>query len=100
MAADETRQLLKLFGVTVTDFEDEAGRLAEAADRLSGAGAAEPLARLLKDLTELCCEMNSRWLRTTQLVFDIQTRLLSRCAEAANRLLPESPPGERGARAP
>ncbi len=33
--ADETRKLLKLFGVAVTDFEAEAERLTTAAAQLS-----------------------------------------------------------------
>ena len=84
--ADETRQLLKVFGVCVTDFEAEAARLAEAADRLAAGGPAEQVAGLLKDVTDLCRELNTRWLQTTQHIFEAQNRLLARCAEAAGRL--------------
>ena len=40
----------------------------------------------LKDVTELCRELNTRWLETTQHIFAIQNQLLDRCAEAATRL--------------
>ena len=84
--SDETRRLLKVFGVSVTDFEDEAERLAAAADQLSDAGGKDQVAKLLQDATELCRELNTRWLETTQHVFAIQNRLLSRCAAAADRM--------------
>jgi hypothetical protein len=84
--ADETRKLLKVFGVAVTDFEAEAERLAAAADQLAGAASKEEVAKLLRDAAELCRELNTRWLETTQHIFAIQSRLLARCAEAAAKL--------------
>ena len=84
--ADETRRLLKIFGVAVTDFEGEAEKLAAAAAQLSADSGKDQIAKLLKDATELCRELNTRWLETTQHVFAIQNRLLARCAEAAARL--------------
>src|SRR3712207_5157447 len=80
--ADETRKLLKRFGVTVTDFEAEAERLMATAARLSEASSKEEAARLLKDAAELCRELNQRWLETTGHVFAAQERLLSACAAA------------------
>ena len=84
--ADETRKLLKIFGVAVTDFEAEAEKLEAAAAQLSAASGKDQIAKLLKDATELCRELNTRWLETTQHIFSIQNRLLSRLAEAATRL--------------
>ena len=84
--ADETRRLLKVFGVSVTDFEAEAEKLEASAAQLSADSGKEEVARLLKDATELCRELNSRWLETTQHIFVVQNQLLSRCAEAAARL--------------
>lgn len=84
--ADETRRLLKIFGVAVTDFEAEAEKLAAAATQLSADSGKEQIAKLLKDAAELCRELNTRWLETTQHIFAIQNRLLSRCAETAARL--------------
>jgi hypothetical protein len=85
--ADETRKLLKIFGVAVTDFEAEVEKLEAAASQLSAASGKEQLAKLLKDATELCRELNTRWLETTQHIFAIQNRLLSRLAQAAIGLL-------------
>jgi hypothetical protein len=41
---------------------------------------------LLKDASELCQELNTRWLEITQRVFAIQGRLQQRLAEAGARL--------------
>ncbi|MEX2560098.1 MAG: hypothetical protein WD403_09290 [Pirellulales bacterium] len=84
--AGETRRLLKIFGVAMTDFEAEADKLEATADQLTADTGKEQIAKLLKDATELCGELNARWLETTQHVFAIQNRLLSRCSEAAARL--------------
>lgn len=85
--ADETRKLLKIFGVAVTDFEAEAEKLEAAATQLTADCRKDQVTKLLKDATELCRELNTRWMETTQHIFAIQNRLLDRCAEAAARLL-------------
>ena len=84
--ADETRKLLKLFGVAVTDFEAEAEKLAAAAAQLSANSRKEEVAQLLQNAAELCRELNHRWLETTQHVMAAQERLLATCAEAAARV--------------
>jgi|GEM_PF-2163660 len=88
--ADETRKLLNNFGVAVTDFEAESEKLEAAATQLSALSDKEQIATLLKNATELCRELNTRWLETTQHVFAIQDQLLTRCAEAADRLQAET----------
>ena len=84
--ADETRKLLKIFGVAVTDFEAEAEKLAATAIQRSADGGKHEIAKLLKDATELCRELNTRWLETTQHIFAIQNRLLSQLADVAAKL--------------
>jgi hypothetical protein len=84
--SEDTRKLLKLFGVAVTDAEAEAERLAGTAAQLPAGAGKEEVARLLKDASDLCRELNTRWLETTQHIFAAQNQLLSRCAEAARRL--------------
>jgi hypothetical protein len=84
--SDETRKLLKLFGVAVTDFEAEAEKLAATAAQLSAASSKEEIATLLKDAADLCRELNTRWLETTQHISAAQNRLLSGCAEAAAKV--------------
>lgn len=46
--ADETRRLLKVFAVAVTDFEAEAEKLAAASTQLSAASGKDQIAKLLK----------------------------------------------------
>ena len=83
---DETRQLLKIFGVAVTDFEVEAEKLAEVAARFSTDTGKDEIAKLLKDVTESCRELNTRWLEVTQRIFTVQNELLARCTDAGARV--------------
>jgi len=83
---DDTRKLLKVFGVAVTDAEAEAERLAGTAAQLSASATKEEVAKLLKDASELSQELNSRWLEITQRVFAIQSRLQQQLAAAGARL--------------
>jgi hypothetical protein len=90
---DDTRKLLKIFGVAVTDFEAEAEKLADTAAQLSPDSSQDQVAKLMKDAAELCRELNTRWLEVTQRVFALQDRVLSRCAEAATKVhRPSGPP--------
>jgi hypothetical protein len=82
---DDTRKLLKVFGVAVTDAEAEAGRLAGTAARLAAGAGKEEVAKLLKDASDLCRELNTRWLEITERVFAIQNRLQTQLSEAAGK---------------
>jgi hypothetical protein len=82
---EDTRKLLKVFGVAVTDFEAEAEKLGTSAEQLSAGGTKEQVARLMQDASELCRELNTRWMEVTQRVVELQNRLLTRCASAAAR---------------
>jgi predicted nuclease with TOPRIM domain len=81
---DETRKLLKVFGVAVTDSEAEAEKLMARARQLSTDSSQE---EMLKDAADLCRELNTRWQEVTQRVFAIQARLQTQLAEAATKLL-------------
>jgi hypothetical protein len=83
--ADETRKLLKVFGVTVTEFEGDAERLAAAAAQLSAASGKDEVLTLVKEMSERCSELNRRWLEVTQHVFAAQERALAVIADAASR---------------
>ena len=83
---DDTRKLLKVFGVAVTDAEAETERLAGTAAQLSASSSKEEIAKILKDASDLCQELNTRWLEITQRVFAIQNRLQHQLAEAGTRL--------------
>jgi hypothetical protein len=83
---DDTRKLLKVFGVAVTDAEAEAERLAGIAAQLSAGSTTEETATLLRDAADLCRELNTRWLEITERVFAIQNRLQQRLSDAATQL--------------
>jgi hypothetical protein len=83
---EDTRKLLKVFGVAVTDAEAEAERLAGTAAQLSASAGKEEIAKLTKDASELCQELNTRWLEITQRVFAIQSGLQSALAEVGRKL--------------
>ncbi len=83
---DDTRKLLKIFGVAVTDAEAEAEKLVAGAGQLSANSTKEEVAALLKDGAYLCRELNTRWLEITERVFEIQSRLQSQLAESAAKL--------------
>jgi hypothetical protein len=80
---DETRKPLKIIGVAVTDFDAETEKLAAAAAQFAPDSSKDRVAELMKDTAAPSRELNARWLEVTQLVFDLEERLLSRCAEAA-----------------
>ena len=82
---DDTRKLLKVFGVAVTDAEAEAERLAGTTAQLSASADKEQIAKLLKDASDLCQELNTRWLEITQRVFAVQGRLQTQLSEAAGK---------------
>jgi hypothetical protein len=84
--SDDTRRLLKVFGVAVTDAEAEAEKLAAAAARLSAGSGREEVAALLQDASDLVRELNARWMDVTQRVFAIQERLQEQLAQAAATL--------------
>ncbi len=83
---DDTRKLLKVFGVAVTDAEAEAERLAGTAAQLSASAGKEEVVKLLKDASVLCRELSTRWLEITERVFAIQSGLQAQLGEAAARL--------------
>ncbi len=83
---DDTRKLLKVFGVSVTDAEAEAERLAGTAAGLSASACKEEVVKLQKDASDLCRELSTRWLEITERVFAIQSRLQQQLAVAGDRL--------------
>ena len=61
---DDTRKLLKIFGVAVTDSEAEAEKLVARALQLSTNSNKEEIVAFLKDGADLCRELNTRWRRS------------------------------------
>ncbi|MGE4606353.1 MAG: hypothetical protein AAEJ52_06400 [Myxococcota bacterium] len=74
---------MKIFGVSVTDFEAESKELQQVASRFSSRTGKEEIAMYLRDVTELCRELNTRWFDVTQRIVTLQNELLASCAEPA-----------------
>jgi hypothetical protein len=53
------------------------------AAQLPASASKEEVAKLLKDASDLCRELNTRWLEITQWVFAIQNRLQTHLSEVA-----------------
>ncbi len=83
---NDTRKLLKIFGVAITDSEAEAEKLVARAGQLSTNSNKVEIVALLKDGPDLCRELNTRWLEITERVFAIQSRFQTQLAEAAAKL--------------
>ncbi len=73
---DETRRMLKIFGIAVTDFEEESKELLSRVQSLE-AGASEELVGTLRDLLELISETNEKWQTATEYLFGLQRRVLA-----------------------
>lgn len=89
MNDDSTRKLLKIFGVTVTDFEDESRRLIGEAEKLKetrGRENIKQLAGLVESALELTSDLSKKWLEITRLVFEKQASLYQRLIETVKAL--------------
>ncbi len=73
---DETRRLLKIFGVAMTDFEDESKELLNRIQALEGRTGDE-LAGVLRDFLELIAESTEKWQATTDHLFSMQRKMLA-----------------------
>ena len=81
---DDTRRLLRTFGVAVTDFERESEELLE---RIRGLGEepGEELVAELRDLLELIADSNAKWQKVTEQLFETQRRVLADVVQALPR---------------
>ena len=70
----------------MTDFEAEVKKLKSVAEQFTAGTDKAEIARHLKNVTELCRELNTRWYEVTQRVFQSQNELLASCAEAADEI--------------
>lgn len=84
MAEEDTRKLLRVFGVTVTNFEDRSAQFLERAMQLRQAGDAQGIAALLKDAADALMDLQGRWLEVTNLITQRQRQLLTELAALAN----------------
>ena len=77
MAQEDTRQLLRIFGVAVTNFEDRSAQILERAKQLRQAGDAEGFAALLKEVAAELGDLQGKWLQITDHIIHHQQRWLA-----------------------
>jgi exonuclease VII small subunit len=77
VASDVTRKLLKVFGIAVTDFEDQAAALIERAETLKAQGAPpEEAVALLEEAVRSVTMVTERWGEVQSYLQDVQQKLL------------------------
>jgi hypothetical protein len=80
MAEEDTRKLLRAFGVTVTNFEERSTQLLEQAKQLHRSGNSEGMLTLLKDFAGELLDLQGRWLEITNHVLAQQRQALTEIA--------------------
>jgi hypothetical protein len=77
MAEEDTRKLLRTFGVTVTNFEERSMQLMEQAKQLRQEGNSDGMLLLLKDFAGELLDLQSRWLEITNHILSQQRQVLT-----------------------
>jgi hypothetical protein len=77
MAEEDTRKLLRTFGVTVTNFEERSAQLLDQAKRLHQAGDSEGMLSLLKEFAGELLSLQGRWLEVTNHILAQQRQALT-----------------------
>jgi hypothetical protein len=77
MAEEDTRKLLRTFGVTVTKFEERSMQLMEQAKQLRQEGNSDGMLLLLKDFAGELLDLQSRWLEITNHILSQQRQVLT-----------------------
>lgn len=84
MAEEDTRKLLRTFGVTVTNFQERSTQLLEQAQQLRQQGNVDGMLPLLKDFTGELLDLQGRWLEITNHVLAQQRQVLTDIATLVN----------------
>jgi uncharacterized protein with von Willebrand factor type A (vWA) domain len=77
MAEEDTRKLLRTFGVTVTNFEERTTQLLEQAKQLRQEGNADAMLPLLKNFAGELLDLQGRWLEITNHIITQQRQVLT-----------------------
>lgn len=77
MAEEDTRKLLRTFGVSVTNFEERSAQLLERAKQLHQAGDSEGMLTLLQEFASELLDLQGRWLEITNHTLAQQRRVLT-----------------------
>ncbi|HSF31862.1 MAG TPA: hypothetical protein VLK82_15470 [Candidatus Tectomicrobia bacterium] len=80
MAEEDTRKLLRTFGVTVTNFEERTAQLLEQAKQLHRSEDPEGMLALLRDFARELLDLQGRWLEITNHVLSQQRQVLTEIA--------------------
>jgi hypothetical protein len=77
MAEEDTRKLLRTFGVTVTNFEERTTQLLEQAKQLRQEGNSDAMLPLLKNFAGELLDLQGRWLEITNHIITQQRQVLT-----------------------
>jgi len=77
MAEEDTRKLLRTFGVTVTNFEERSAQFLEQAKQLRQTGDSDGVLFLLKDFAGELLDLQGRWLEITNHILTRQRQVLT-----------------------
>ena len=80
MAEEDTRRLLRTFGVTVTNFEERTAQLLEQANQFRQAEDSDGMLTLLKDFAGELIDLQGRWLEITNHILSQQRQVLTEIA--------------------
>ncbi len=86
----ETKKLLKVFGVTVTDFEDESQRIIQRAKELgesTGPETPRMFAELARDAVELIADLSAKWLEVTNYLQAQQKKVYDELVRQSQKIL-------------
>ena len=77
MAEEDTRKLLRTFGVTVTNFEERTTQLLEQAKQFRQEGNADAMLPLLQNFAGELLDLQGRWLEITNHIITQQRQVLT-----------------------
>jgi uncharacterized protein with von Willebrand factor type A (vWA) domain len=77
MAEEDTRKLLRTFGVTVTNFEERTAQLLAQAKQLRQEGNSDAMLPLLKNFAGELLDLQGRWLEITDHIITQQRQVLT-----------------------
>jgi len=80
MGEEDTRRLLRTFGVTVTNFEERTAQLLEQANQFRQAEDSDGMLTLLKDFAGELIDLQGRWLEITNHILSQQRQVLTEIA--------------------
>lgn len=86
----DTKKMLKIFGVTVTDFETESQRIIQEARELAGSPgqkSATKFAEITRDVLELIADMDAKWMDVTNYLQSQRRKMYEELAQTARKLL-------------